>query len=78
MATTADLVRLAAVKETVLGTTPATPAFDVLRYSSESVAQQQNTVESTELSASRGVSDAIQAGATTSGASDPNTAMYAP
>ena len=66
MATMADDVRIAAAEEATEGTL-VTGAYEKMRLNSESVSQQQNSVESAELNAARAQTDEIRAGASVSG-----------
>ena len=66
--TTADQVQLSIVKETTRGTTPATPAFDVMRFNSETLAADFGSTDSAELSSIRGIVDTIPTQQTVSGA----------
>lgn len=58
----ADGTRLAFIEETVEGTTPATPAFQVARYTSENLNLNVETITSNEIRPDRNVSDLIHVG----------------
>lgn len=64
---TANRTALRLVKETVFGTTPATPALKEIRYTGESLNFNQTKVTSNEIRADRNVSDLITVGADASG-----------
>jgi hypothetical protein len=68
MTTSADLVRLAEVPETVYGTTPATPVFKVIRASGESLAFAPTTTQSQNMNPARQVGDSILTGGSVAGA----------
>lgn len=59
--------RLALVAETAWGTTPATPAFKSMRFTSENIQPAKNTVRSNETRADRNVVDEILVGRNVSG-----------
>ena len=63
----ADLLRLAIVRETTPGVTPATPAFQLLRVTSESLAYTPDTQLSNELNPARQVTDVIVTGGQSGG-----------
>jgi len=63
----ADLLRLAIVRETTPGVTPANPAFQLLRVTSESLAYQPDTQLSNELNPARQVTDVIVTGGQSGG-----------
>ena len=63
----ADETLLGVIKEVTPGVTPATPAFDTMRISSEGVNLETQVIEATGLSSARGVSDAIVTGAKVAG-----------
>jgi hypothetical protein len=67
MPVSADLVRLAEVPETVYGTTPATPAFKVLRYTGESLSFAPTTALSAGMNPQRSVEDSILTGGSVTG-----------
>jgi len=62
-----DLLRLAIVREATPGVTPATPAFQLLRVTSESLAYAPETQLSNELNPNRQVSDVITSGGQSGG-----------
>lgn len=62
----ADTTQLAYIKEATWGTTPSTPAMQILRLTSESLTYNPQTVTSQELSPDRNIKDQIL---TTAGAS---------
>jgi hypothetical protein len=59
MAVSTDLVQIGIVKESVYGTTPATPVFQVLPLTGESVAANVQTTESALMDPSRQTLDSI-------------------
>lgn len=63
----ADGTRLAFIAETVEGTTPATPAFQELRMTSETLDAAKETAKSQEIRADKNVSDVLQVGTNVSG-----------
>jgi hypothetical protein len=63
----ADLLRLAMVRETTPGVTPATPAFMVARITSEGLNFNPTTALSNELNPARQVSDVIVSGGSSGG-----------
>lgn len=63
----ADLLRLAIVRETTPGVTPANPAFQLLRVTSESLAYTPDTQLSNELNPARQVTDVIVTGGQSGG-----------
>jgi hypothetical protein len=67
MSVSADLLRLAIVREATPGVTPATPAFQLLRATSESIAFQPETQLSNELNPARQVTDVIVTGGQSGG-----------
>lgn len=67
MGYSADTSRLAFTKEATQGTTPTDAQFFNARVGSESIGLDVNTTESVELNPNRGVTDAVLAGATSSG-----------
>jgi hypothetical protein len=67
MAVSADLTRVAVVRETTPGVTPATPAFIVARITSESLAFNPTTTLSNELNPARQVADVIVSGGSSGG-----------
>ena len=67
MATSADLLRLGIVREATPGVTPATPAFQLLRVTSESLAYQPQTTQSNELNPARQLADVIVTGGNSGG-----------
>jgi hypothetical protein len=67
MAVSADLLRLAIVREATPGVTPATPAFQLLRVTSESIAFSPETQLSNELNPARQVTDVIVTGGQSGG-----------
>lgn len=60
MIANASEVQLAAIAETVWGTTPSTPAFQILRFTRESLKILRESVVSSEMRADRNVTDQIQ------------------
>jgi hypothetical protein len=67
MASSADLLQLAMVPEATPGVTPATPAFQLIRPTSESLAYQPETQLSNELNPDRQLSDVIVSGGQSGG-----------
>jgi hypothetical protein len=67
MTVSADLFRLAFVRETTPGVTPATPPFLVARITSEGLNYNPTTTLSNELNPARQVSDVIVAGGASGG-----------
>ena len=67
MAVSADLLRLGIVREATPGVTPATPAFQLLRVTSESLAFQPETQLSNELNPDRQLTDVIVSGGQSGG-----------
>jgi len=67
MSVSADLLRIAMVREATPGVTPATPAFQLLRVTSESLAYNPETALSNEINPSRQVSDYIVTGGSSGG-----------
>jgi hypothetical protein len=67
MTTSADVVRLALVTETVYGDTPATPSFNVVRLTGESLAFSPTTTISAGMNPKRMVEDSILTGGAVSG-----------
>src|SRR5262245_8555016 len=67
MAVSADLLRLAIVREATPGVTPATPAFQLLRATSESISFSPETQLSNELNPARQVTDVIVTGGQSGG-----------
>jgi Phage tail tube protein len=67
MAVSADLLRLAIVREATPGVTPATPAFQLLRAVSESLAYSPETQLSNELNKNRQLTDIIVTGGQSGG-----------
>lgn len=63
----ASSTRLAYVVESTEGTTPSTPTFQTLRFTSESLVPNVETVVSNEIRADRNVTDQIQVGQMASG-----------
>lgn len=63
----ADLLRLAIVREATPGVTPATPVFQLLRATSESIAYQPETQNSNELNPNRQLTDVIVTGGQSGG-----------
>ena len=64
---TSNRTAIRLVKELVFNTTPATPAFQNIRYTGESVAFNKRNVTSNEIRADRMTADLIQVGADVSG-----------
>ena len=58
----ADRVRLAYVVESIPGTTPTTPALQIVRLTGESLDVTRENIVSSELRADRNVMDLIQVG----------------
>jgi hypothetical protein len=67
MASSADLLRIAIVREATPGVTPATPAWQLLRVTSESLAYQPETQTSNELNPARQLTDVIVSGGQSGG-----------
>jgi len=65
-----DGTRLAYITEVTIGTTPATPAFQILRFKSESLASAKQTTQSDEIRADKNVADLIATGFQVSGGID--------
>jgi len=66
----ADGMRLAYIAEATEGTTPATPAFQVLRYTSESLSSEKQTAISAEIRADKNVTDILHTGFSIGGSLD--------
>jgi Phage tail tube protein len=64
---TSNRTALRIVKETVFGTTPATPLLKNLRYTGESISFNQRSVTSDEIRSDRMTSDLVRVGADVSG-----------
>lgn len=64
---TSNRTAIRIVKETTFGTTPATPAFENLRYTGESVAYAPRSITSNEIRDDRMTADMVQVGAEVSG-----------
>ena len=58
----ADGIRMAYIAEVTAGTTPATPAFQVLRVTGESLVSSKQTVQSQEIRADKNVADLVKTG----------------
>ena len=69
MASTSQ-TRIAAIAESTWGTTPSSPAFDVLRVTGESLNANIENVVSQEIRSDRNVSDLVQTGSTAGGSID--------
>jgi hypothetical protein len=67
MAISASKTRLAYVAETAWGQTPATPIFQNMRFTSESLNAEKQTVTSDEIRPDRNVSDVVQTSRMASG-----------
>ena len=67
MSVSADLLRIAMVREATPGVTPATPALQLLRVTSESLSYQPETALSNELNPNRQVTDVIVTGGQSGG-----------
>jgi hypothetical protein len=67
MTLTADLVRLAEVREVTYGVTPATPAWKVIRTTGESLVFTPTTTTSAEMNPTRSVPDSILTGGAVAG-----------
>lgn len=67
MPTSADLVRIAIVPEVIYGTTPANPAFKIIRITGESLAFAPTTTISNEMNSTRQVTDSILTGGQSAG-----------
>jgi len=65
-----DGTRLAYIAEVTEGTTPATPAFQTLRYVSESLTAAKNSLQSNEIRSDKNLADIIAAGESVSGGID--------
>ena len=63
----ADLTRVAMVREATPGVTPATPVFQMLRVTSEGLAFNPETQLSNELNPNRQISDVITSGGSSTG-----------
>lgn len=63
-------VQLAMIAESDWGVTPATPAFDVMRLTSENFQPGKETVESSELRADRNIAETIMVGQSAEGNMD--------
>jgi hypothetical protein len=62
-----DGMRLAYIAEVTEGTTPATPAWQTLRYVSESIKAQKQTTNSAEIRADKNLSDVLHVGDSVNG-----------
>lgn len=67
MPTSADIVQIAIVEESVYGTTPSNPVFQIVRTTGESVAFAPTTTRSNEMNPRRQVTDSILTGGQVSG-----------
>lgn len=67
MPTSADLVQLAVVPETVYGVTPTNPVFQIIRITGESLAFAPTTTVSNEMNPNRQVTDSILTGGQSAG-----------
>jgi hypothetical protein len=67
MSVSADLLRIGLVREATPGVTPATPAFQLLRVTSESITYTPETALSNELNPARQVTDVIVTGGQSGG-----------
>ena len=67
MSVSADLLRLGIVRETTPGVTPANPAYQLLRLTSESLAYSPETQNSNELNSARQLTDVIVSGGQSGG-----------
>lgn len=67
MSVSADTTRLAIIRESTSGVTPANPAFQVLRITSESLNFTPETQNSAELNGSRQLTDVIVSGGASGG-----------
>lgn len=67
MTITSDNGIFGIINETVAGTTPTTPAFQLLRITGESISFAPQTVNSSELAPGRGITDSILTGGEVSG-----------
>lgn len=65
--TDSNRVRLSYVEESTYGTTPASPGFQTLRFTSESLASEPQTTTSQEIRSDRQVSDLILVGVNAAG-----------
>ena len=65
-----DGTRLAYIAEVTEGTTPATPVFKTLRYTSESLKAAKNSLQSNEIRSDKNIADIIAAGESISGGID--------
>lgn len=63
----ADRINLAYVQETTYATTPASPAFTLLRITSESLSQETTTVRSAEIRSDRQTADVVRTNINVSG-----------
>jgi len=63
-----DGMRLAYIAEVTEGTTPATPAFQVVRYNDESLSSEKQSVISAEVRADKNVTDILHTGFSVGGA----------
>lgn len=68
MPISADVVRIAEVAEPTYGTTPATPAFKVVRLTGESLSFTPTTTNSQGMNPNRSVEDSILTGGSVAGA----------
>jgi hypothetical protein len=67
MAVSADLLRIGMIREATPGVTPAVPAFQLLRLTSESISYTPETALSNELNPARQVADVIVTGGQSGG-----------
>lgn len=67
MPTSSDLVQVAFVPEVTYGTTPSTPAFQLVRITGEGIAFAPTTTKSNEMNPYRQVTDSILTGGAVSG-----------
>lgn len=67
MPTSADLVQIAIVEESVYGTTPTNPTFQIVRTTGEGIAFAPTSTKSNEMNPRRQVTDSILTGGQVSG-----------
>lgn len=69
-----DTARIAIIEEVTAGTTPATPAFEILRLNSDSIVWEAESVQDPELNPDRTLKDVIGTGGAVRGSLETNLA----
>lgn len=65
-----DGTRLAVIAEATEGTTPATPAWQAMRFKADSLAGKKETVQSQEIRADKNIADILHVGTNVAGSID--------